>query len=88
MKFFLCQDLIRKNFDAINVLNKIKEEKFKVKLGIFIIHICKNIIRILLKEKDPKKFSRTNKFYLVSIWTDIEVLQNEDYLKKFVNHKK
>ena len=34
MKFFLCQDLIRKNFDAINVLNKIKEKNLKVKLGI------------------------------------------------------
>ena len=82
----------KKNFDAINVLNKIKEEKnLKVKLGIaYNPYLEKYYKDILERERFHKKFSSG---LINSIWfqygTDIKVLQDEmAFLKKVTKHEK
>ena len=82
----------KKNFDSINVLSKIKEEKnLKVKLGIAYNPYLKKYY------KDPlerERFNRKLSSGLInSIWfqygTDIKVLQNEvTYIKKVAKNKK
>ncbi len=76
----------KKNFDVINVLNKIKEEKnLQVKLGIAYNPYLKKYFKDTSeRERLDKKFSSG---LINSIWfqygTDIKVLQNEvDYLSK------
>ena len=76
----------KKNFDVINVLNKIKEEKnLKVKLGIAYNPYLKKYYK---NNSERERFERKLSSGLInSIWfqygTDIEVLQNEiNFLKK------
>ena len=82
----------KKNFDTIDVLNKIKEEKtLKVKLGIaFNPYLQKYYKNTSERERFESKLSSG---LINSIWlqygTDIKVLQNElTYLKKVINFKK
>ena len=82
----------KKNFDAIDVLNKVKEEKnVKVKLGIaYNPYLQKYYNDISERERFERKLSSG---LINSIWfqygTDIRVLQNEvTYLKKVLNYKK
>ena len=82
----------KKNFDAINVLNKIKEEKnLKVKLGIAYNPYLKKYYNISSeRERFEKKISTG---LINSIWlqygTDVKVLQNEvAYLKKVAKEEK
>jgi len=82
----------KKNFDAINVLSKIKEEKnLKVKFGIaYNPYLKKYYNDIFERERLDKKLSSG---LINSIWfqygTDIKVLQNEvTHIKKVAKHKK
>jgi len=82
----------KKNFDTINVLKKIKEEKnLKIKLGIAYNPYLKKYYNISSeRERFEKKFSTG---LINSIWfqygTDIKVLQNElTYLKNIAKEKK
>ena len=82
----------KKNFDVINVLNKMKEEKnLKVKLGIaYNPYLEKYYKDALERERFHRKFTSG---LINSIWfqygTDIKVLQNElNYLKKVTKHEK
>ena len=82
----------KKNFDVINVLNKIKEEKnLKVKLGIAYNPYLKKYYK---DSSERERFDRKLSSGLInSIWfqygTDIKVLQNEViYLKKVAKYKK
>ena len=82
----------KKNFNAINVLSKIKEEKnLKVKLGIaYNPYLNKYYEETLERENLNTKLSTG---LINSIWfqygTDIKVLQNElTYIKKVSKHKK
>jgi len=82
----------KKNFDTINVLTKIKEEKnLKVKLGIaYNPYLKKYYEETLERENLTRKLSSG---LINSIWlqygTDIKVLQNEvTYIKKVAKHKK
>ena len=82
----------KKNFDVLNVLNKIKEEKnLKVKLGIaYNPYLKKYYNNSSERERFDKKLSSG---LINSIWfqygTDIKVLQNElTYLKKIAKDEK
>jgi len=82
----------KKNFDVINVLNKIKEEKnLKVKLG---IAYNPYLERYYNDNSERERFDRKIASGLInSIWfqygTDIKVLQNEvSYLKKIAKYEK
>ncbi len=82
----------KKNFDAINVLSKIKEEKkLKVKFGIaYNPYLRKYYNDTSERERFDKKLSSG---LISSIWfqygTDIKVLQKEvDYLKKVTENEK
>tara|TARA_Y100000991_G_scaffold112270_1_gene84752 strand:+ start:511 stop:1311 length:801 start_codon:yes stop_codon:yes gene_type:complete len=82
----------KKNFEAINVLSKIKEEKnFEVKLGIAHNPYLKKYFNVNSeRERIDKKLSSG---LINSIWfqygTDINVLQDEvNYLKKLEKYKK
>jgi len=82
----------KKNFDAINVLSKIKEEKnLKIKLGTaYNPYLKKYFNDISERERLDRKISSG---LINSIWfqygTDIKELQNElNYLKKLANYKK
>ena len=82
----------KKNFDAINVLSKIKEEKIlKVKLGIAYNPYLKKYYN---DKSERERLERKLSSGLInSIWfqygTDIEVLQNEvAYLKKLAKNEK
>ncbi len=82
----------KKNFHAINVLNKIKEEKnLKVKLGIaYNPYLKKYYNDTSERERFEKKLSSG---LINSIWfqygTDIKALQNElTYLKKVAKQEK
>jgi len=82
----------KKNFDVLNVLSKIKEEKnLKVKLGIAYNPYLKKYYNI---SSERERFERKVSTGLVnSIWfqygTDIKVLQNElTYLKKIAKDEK
>ena len=82
----------KKNFDAIDVLSKIKEEKnVKPKLGIAYNPYLKKYYKDTLERE---RFDRKLSTGLInSIWfqygTDIEVLQNEvNYIKKFAKYEK
>ena len=80
----------KKNFDVINVLSKIKEEKnLKVKIGIvYNPYLKKYYEDTLERERLDRKISSG---LINSIWfqygTDIKVLQKEvDYIKKVAKH--
>jgi len=82
----------KKNFDAINVLCKIKEEKnLKVKLGIAYNPYLKKYYN---DSSERERLERKLSSGLVnSIWfqygTDIKVLESEvDYLRKFAKNEK
>ena len=82
----------KKNFDAINVLSKIKEEKnLKVKLGIaYNPYLKKYYEDTSERERLDRKLSSG---LINSIWlqygTDIKVLQNEvTYIKKVAKYEK
>ncbi len=82
----------KKNFDAINVLSKIKEEKnLKVKLGIaYNPYLKKYYNDTLERDRLDMKISSG---LINSIWfqygTDIKVLNNEvNYLKKVAKYEK
>ena len=82
----------KKNFEVINVLSKIKEEKnLKVKLGIaYNAYLKKYYKDTLERERLDKKLSSG---LINSIWfqygTDIKVLQNEvNYIKQASKHNK
>ena len=82
----------KKNFDAINVLGKIKEERnLKVKLGIaYNPYLQKYYNDISERERFDRKLSSG---FINSIWfqygTDIKELQNEvNYLKKVAKYEK
>ena len=82
----------KKNFDAINVLSKIKKEKIlKVKLGIAYNPYLKKYYNI---SSERERFERKISTGLInSIWfqygTDIKVIQNEvTYLKKVTKEEK
>ena len=82
----------KKNFDVLNVLSKIKEEKnLKVKLGIaYNPYLKKYFNDNLERERLDRKLSSE---LINSIWlqygTDIKVLQNEvNSLKKLAKYKK
>ena len=82
----------KKNFDTVNILNKIKEEKnLKVKLGIAYNPYLKKYYNI---SSERERFERKISTGLInSIWfqygTDIKVLQNElTYLKKIAKDEK
>jgi len=82
----------KKNFDAINVLGKIKEEKnLNVKLGIAYNPYLKKYFK---DTSERERFDRKISSGLInSIWfqygTDIKELQNEvSYLKKVAKYKK
>ena len=82
----------KKNFDAINILSKIKEEKYlKVKLGIaYNPYLQKYFNNTTERERLDKKLSSG---LINSIWfqygTDIKVLKNEvTYLKKVIKFEK
>ena len=82
----------KKNFDAINVLNKIKEEKnLKVKLGIAYNPYLKKYYKISSERERLERKISTG--LINSIWfqygTDIKVLQNElTYLMKIAKDEK
>jgi len=82
----------KKNFDAINVLSKIKEEKnLKVKLGIaYNPYLKKYYNDTSERDRLDRKLSSG---LINSIWfqygTDMKVLQNEvNYLKKLAKYEK
>ena len=82
----------KKNFDAINVLNKIKEEDtLKVKLGIAYNPYLKKYYK---DSSERERFDKKISSGLInSIWfqygTDLKVLQNEvSYLKKVAKYEK
>jgi len=82
----------KKNFEVVNVLSKIKEEKnLQVKLGIaYNPYLKKYYEETLERENLNRKLSSG---LINSIWfqygTDIKVLQNEvNYIKKVAKHKK
>ena len=82
----------KKNYDAINVLSKIKKEKnLKVKLGVaYNPYLQKYYEDTSERERFERKLSSG---LINSIWfqygTDVKELQNEvTYLKKTVNYKK
>ncbi len=82
----------KKNFDSINVLNKIKEEKnLKVKLGIAYNPYLKKYYK---DTSERERFDRKYSSGLInSIWfqygTDIKVLQNEvNYITNASNNEK
>tara|TARA_A100001035_G_scaffold256955_1_gene232621 strand:+ start:394 stop:1191 length:798 start_codon:yes stop_codon:yes gene_type:complete len=82
----------KKNFDAINVLNKIKKEKnLKVKLGVAYNPYLKKYYKI---SSERERFERKiSSGFINSIWfqygTDIKVLKNElNYLKKEEKYEK
>ena len=82
----------KKNFDAINVLDKIKEEKnLKIRLGIAYNPYLKKYFK---NTSERERFSEKLSSRLInSIWfqygTDIKVLQNEViYLKKVAKYQK
>ncbi len=82
----------KKNFDTIDVLSKIKEEKnLKVKLGIAYNPYLKEYYK---DTSERERFNRKHSSGLInSIWfqygTDIKVLQNEvAYLKKLAKFEK
>ena len=82
----------KKNFDAINVLNKIKLEKdLKVKLGIAYNPYLEKYFK---DSSERERFDRKLSSGLInSIWlqygTDIKELQNElNYLKKLTKYEK
>jgi len=82
----------KKNFNVINVLSKIKEEKnLKVKLGIaYNPYLMKYYNDISERERFDRKLSSG---FINSIWfqygTDIKELQNEvNYLKKVTKYEK
>ena len=82
----------KKDFDAINVLSKIKEEKnLKVKLGIAYNPYKKKYYKISSERERLERKISTG--LINSIWfqygTDIEVLHNElTYLKKVAKYEK
>jgi len=82
----------KKNFDVINVLSKIKEERnLKVKLGIAYNPYLKKYYKVT---SERNRFERKLSSGLInSIWfqygTDIKVLQNEvNYLRKAAKYEK
>ena len=82
----------KKNFDVLNVLSKLKEEKnLKVKLGIaYNPYLLKYYNNTSERGRFDRKFSSG---LINSIWfqygTDIKELQNElNYLKKLAKYKK
>ena len=82
----------KKNFDVINLLSKIKEEKYlKVKFG---IAYNPYLTKYYKDNSERERFDRKLSSGLInSIWfqygTDIKVLQNElSYLKKVVKYEK
>ena len=82
----------KKNFDAINVLSKIKEEKnLKVKLGIAYNPYLKKYFK---DTSERERFDRKLSSGLInSIWfqygTDLKVLQNEmTYIKNVTQNEK
>ena len=82
----------KKNFNAINVLSKIKEEKnLKVKLGIAYNPYLKKYYEVC---SERERFEiKLSSGLINSIWfqygTDIKVLQNEvTYITKVAKHKK
>ena len=82
----------KKNFEVVNVLSKIKEEKnLQVKLGIAYNPYLKKYFN---DDSERERFDRKLSSGLInSIWfqygTDIKVLQNEvTYIKKVAKHKK
>ena len=82
----------KKNFDAINVLSKIKEDKtIKVKLGVAYNPYLKEYYK---ETSERERFNRKHSSGLInSIWfqygTDIKVLNNEvNYLKKVAKYEK
>ena len=92
MKFFLYQVQIRKNFDVIDVLSDMGNEKYlKIKLGIaYNPYLKKYYKEYSERERLEKKISSG---LLNSIWfqygTDIEVLQNEvNFIKEHAEYKK
>ena len=81
----------KKNFDAVNVLSRIKEEKnLKVKLGIaYNPYLKKHYKDTSERERFDRKLSSG---LINSIWfqygTDIKILQNElNYLKKVAKYE-
>ena len=82
----------KKNFDVVNVLSKIKEEKnLKVKLGIAYNPYLKKYYEDTLERDNLNR--KLSSGLINSIWfqygTDIKVLQNEvTYIKKVAKHKK
>ena len=82
----------KKNFDVVNVLSKIKEEKnLKVKLGIAYNPYLQKYYK---DTSERERFERKLSSGLInSIWfqygTDVKELQNEvTFIKKTVNYKK
>jgi len=82
----------KKNFEVVNVLSKIKEEKnLQVKLGIAHNPYLKKYYEETLERENLNTKLSTG--LINSIWfqygTDIKVLQNEvTYIKKVAKHKK
>ena len=82
----------KKNFDAINVLNKIKKEKIlKVKLGIVYNPYLKKYYKVSSERERFEK--KINSGLINSVWfqygTDIKVLQSElTYIKNRANYEK
>jgi len=82
----------RKNFDAINILNKVKEEKdLKVKLGIAYNPYLKKYYNDTSERE--RLNSKLSTGLINSIWfqygTDIKVLQNElNFIKKAAKYEK
>ena len=82
----------KKNFDVLNVLSKLKEEKnLKVKLGIaYNPYLLKYYNETSERERFERKLSSG---FINSVWfqygTDIKELQNEvNYLKKVAKYQK
>jgi len=82
----------KKNFDVLNVLSKLKDEKsLKIKLG---IAYNPYLIKYYNDSSERERFDRKLSSGLInSIWfqygTDIEELQNEvNYLRKVAKYKK
>ena len=82
----------KKNFEVVNVLSKIKEEKnLQVKLGIAYNPYLKKYYEETLERENLNTKLSTG--LINSIWfqygTDIKVLQNEvNYITKVAKHKK
>ena len=82
----------KKNFEVVNVLSKIKEEKnLHVKLGIAYNPYLKKYYEDTLERENLNR--KLSSGLINSIWfqygTDIKVLQNEvTYIKKVAKHKK